>query len=155
MLAHRLCRTRTPRTRGQSLVEFAFVAVVLTLLAIGATDFARALSAYIDIGNAARAGAQAGTIAGRLGATDETGMFSIIEDAAKAEQAEIFDQEPDVDTPVVAADASGACYVQVTVTYDFEPIVSFPFSSLRLSRTATMRMLQIPTSVADKYECTA
>ena len=50
-------RRSRPRTRGQSMVEFALVTPLLLLIFAGAADFGRAFFAYVAIENAAKEGA--------------------------------------------------------------------------------------------------
>jgi Flp pilus assembly protein TadG len=46
------------RHKAQSIVEFAFVAPILIILALGILGFGRAFYTYIDLANAARSGAR-------------------------------------------------------------------------------------------------
>lgn len=48
----------TKNQRGNAIVEFAFLAPFLLILALGVGDFGRAMYASIVVNNAARAGAQ-------------------------------------------------------------------------------------------------
>lgn len=132
-------RSRHSR-RGQSLVEFALALPLLTLLLLGAGDFARALSAYIEIGNMAREGAHYGSLNAST-AADDPGIQS----AALGEGGTIFGVSPTVE---VARGTDGFedgshepfQYVKVTVRYRFQPLFSL-FGPLTLTRSAQMRVL--------------
>jgi len=53
---------RRERSRGQSLVEFAFIFPIITLLAFSAIDIGRAVFAYNTLTNAAREGARVAAV---------------------------------------------------------------------------------------------
>ncbi len=149
-------RSPTPRShrrgRGQALVEFALLALTLVLMLAGAVDLGRAFSAWIAMGNMARAGAQYGTIiplvdpAANSQSQFEAGMVQ----AALAEQPTIFGSTPDVDAEWIAGDD---CLARVTVTYDFQPILQIPPipSSITLERKAQMRIQYVPPG----YSCSS
>ena len=149
-------RSPTPRShrrgRGQALVEFALLALTLVLMLAGAVDLGRAFSAWIAMGNMARAGAQYGTIiplvdpAARSESEFEAGMVQ----AALAEQPSIFGVAPEVNAEWIDGDA---CLARVTVTYDFEPILQIPpiLSSITLERKAQMRIQYVPPG----YSCSS
>jgi PKD repeat protein len=63
-------RRRTPRTRGQSLVEFALILPVFLLFLLGAVDFGRAFYTYIEVTN----GAREGTAYAAANPTDTSGI---------------------------------------------------------------------------------
>jgi Flp pilus assembly protein TadG len=127
------------RHLGQSLVEFALISTVFVLLLAITVDFARVYSAYISVGNMARAGAQYGTIANSMGATSENEARDGMVAAAYAEQDSIYGVTPDVDATVFE-DSDGLCVVRVEVNYDFQPIILIPPipGSVPISRTAEM-----------------
>lgn len=107
--------------RGQSVVEFAVASVVVILLLVITVDFSRAFSAYLTVGNMARAGAQAGSINGVLGAESKDDAEALIEEVAYQEQSLIFGGTPTVDSRL-CQDSSGHDLVQVRVRHDFEPL---------------------------------
>jgi TadE-like protein len=55
-------RSSARRSRGQALVEFAFVFPVIALLAFGFIDIGRAVFAYTTLTNAARQGARVAAV---------------------------------------------------------------------------------------------
>lgn len=138
--------------RGQALVEFALLALILVLMLAGAIDLGRAFSAWIAMGNMARAGAQYGTIvplvdpAAKSQSEFEAGMVQ----AALAEQPSIFGAIPSVDAEWVDGPE---CLARVTVTYDFGPILQIPPipSSITLTRSAQMRIQYVPPG----YSCSS
>ncbi len=54
-------------SRGQSLVEFAFVMPLLMILVFGIIDFSMGLRSYISLTNATREGARYGAVGNTLG----------------------------------------------------------------------------------------
>jgi Flp pilus assembly protein TadG len=70
---------RRRRESGNSMLELALTISFLIILGLGATDFARAFYAAIEVNDAARAGAQYGS-QNTATAADSTGMVN----AAKA-----------------------------------------------------------------------
>jgi Flp pilus assembly protein TadG len=143
------------RRWGQALVEFALLGLLLVLmLAIGA-DFGRAFSAWIAMGNMARAGAQYGTIVPLVdplssGGISESQIRSRMVAAALAEQPTIFGSAPSVTAEWVTG---SSCQSRVTVRYDFQPILQVPPipSSITLTRSARMRIQYLPPG----YSCSS
>lgn len=131
--------------RGQSLVELALAMPLLVLLLLGASDFARSISAYITIGNMAREGAHYGSL-NQANLADTAGITA----AALGETGDskkIFGVAPTVKVETKNdgfKDPSGQDYkfVRVTVTYKFQPLVTFgTLGPLTMQRTAQMRVL--------------
>jgi Flp pilus assembly protein TadG len=118
-----MTRVRSPEHDGQSVVELAFISLIVVFLLAVTVDFSRAFSAHLTIGNMARAGAQAGSIGGVLGAEDAAETKNLIENAAYAEESLIFGGSPSVDSRL-CVDTSGYELVQVRVTYDFQPLLA-------------------------------
>lgn len=150
-------RSHNHRSRpGQSLVEFALLATTLVLMLGVVVDGARAFSAWIVMGNMARAAAQYGTIGPILDpAVDqedeiEAGMRA----AALAElnsQALAFvfngTTGPSVVPELVRDDpatAVGDCAARTTVSYDFQPLFVPVFPGFTIRRQATMRIQYVP-----------
>jgi len=141
--------------RGQALVEFALLGLLLVLLlAIGA-DFGRAFSAWIAMGNMARAGAQYGTIVPLVDPSSSDGIsVSEIQSrmiaATLSEQPTIFGSAPSVTAEWFTG---SACQARVTVRYDFRPILQLPPipSSVTLTRSAQMRIQYLPPG----YSCSS
>lgn len=127
------------KSPGQSLVELALVTPLLLVLLLITADTARAFSAHIEIGNAAREGASYG--ARSYSAASDT---SRIEEAVWQESGEIFGALPIVASHV-GTDSHGYDYVEVIVSYQFEPIIDVPGlpGNFTLQRSAQMRILEV------------
>lgn len=128
-------------TRGQAIVEFALVLPLFTLLLLSASDFARGLSAYIELSNMAREGAHYGSM-NEINAADQAGIEQAALDEAGGE---IFGVVPTVRSTTGTYEPTGTqefTYVRVTVTYRFKPIFSLPpLRTLTMRRTAVMQVL--------------
>lgn len=137
------CQTQTKnkrrhaRRRGQGLVEFALVAPLMIFMLLITVDFARAYSAYIEVSNAARAGAIFGARSAELANDDDA-----VRDAALLETPTIYGSAPTV-TPDLDTDAGGYPRISVTVEYDFSPLIIFPGipENIEISRTVQMRVI--------------
>jgi Flp pilus assembly protein TadG len=125
-------------SRGQSLVELALVTPILLILLIGTADLARAFTAHIEIGNGAREGANFGSRTLEAAEDDASIRAAVLE-----ETGEIFGTLPTVNSNV-ATDIYGFSFVEVTVTYQFEPIITLPGlpGEITLERSALMRVLE-------------
>lgn len=137
---------RSPvKSRGQATVELAFIVVMLTIMLAGTLELGRVFSAWIQVGNMARAGAQYGSVAAMVGDENLTGVGT----AALEEQSTIYGVAPTVDWQVIN-DEYDFCAVDVTVNYEFSPLFSIgPIpSSIDLSRSTQMR-LQFVSALMD------
>ena len=146
---------------GQSLVEFALLATTLVLMLGLAVDGARAFSAWIVMGNMARAAAQYGTIGPIMDpAVDEEDEIEA--GMVAAAEAELNDQVlafvfngtagPDIDAELIEDDPNttvGDCAARATVSYDFEPLFIPVFPGFEIQRQATMRIQYVPPG----FEC--
>jgi Flp pilus assembly protein TadG len=128
--------SRRARRNGQGLVEMALLAPLLLFLLMVTIDFARAYSAYIEINNAARAGAIHGSRS-----SAEANNASAVRAAALADSPEIFGTTPSVSSST-QKDSAGFEQITVTVDYTFETLISFPGipDSVDLSRSVQMRI---------------
>lgn len=129
---------RRDRSRGQTLVEFALLLPVMVLILALAADFGRAFTAYIAISGAAREGAAYG-----MQTAGNAANGAGIRAAALADAPSIWGQVPGVVSSTAANDGFGYRYVEVTVTYDFEPIIAIPplNRTVAMERTVRMRVL--------------
>jgi len=127
------------RQRSQALVEFALVIPLLMLVLMGVFDLGRGIYAYNVVSSAAREGAHHGI----LKPTDTAGIAT----EAKRNTAAL-DSDPTkwnvTSRCLVSKDpnpVTGACefdkYIEVKVTYRFQPITLF-FSTLTLTGISTM-----------------
>ncbi len=115
----------------------ALLAPLLLFVLLVTIDFARAYSAYIEIGNAARAGA----IYGSRSSSDANDA-SAVRAAALADSPEIFGTTPSVSSST-QRDSDGFEQVTVSVDFTFKTLVSFPGipDSVDLSRSVEMRIV--------------
>jgi Flp pilus assembly protein TadG len=115
-------------------VELAVILPPLVLIFVGIVDYARAFSAAITVANCARNGA--------LYACDST--YAAASGYASLTQAATADASNLSTTPTVSSstgtDGTGSNYVNVTVSYTFQTIASYPGipGSLVISRTVRM-----------------
>ena len=103
--------------RGQSLIEFAFGALVLIVLLAGIVDLGRGLYSYVVIANAARMGARYGASYPQFGA-DAIRTKAISE----AGEAGVVLAADDITVSPVPPAGSGLP-LQVDVHYEFEPLL--------------------------------
>ena len=133
---------------GQSLVEFALILPIFVLLLVGVFDLGRAFFSFIAITNAAREGTRVvtfwpgkTTVANVNTAIDAEIGASPMVDVGNIASRVIECGDP---SAIVTTDAElQACAseqpVRVTITYSFEPILSFFFPQpLMLRRSAEM-----------------
>ncbi len=125
--------------RGQGLAELALILPVLMIIVLGTIDFGRAYFAYVSVTNGARNGAQyAG--AAPTNASDMTGIRS----AVLADTSDLVNTS--ATNPAVATalgtDGQGNTFIDVTVTYEFEPIFPWPGvpDSIDIVRTVRARV---------------
>jgi Flp pilus assembly protein TadG len=119
-------------------VELAFVLPFLAFVFVAGIDFARIFSYHVTVTNCARNGA----LYGSLDATHSTDTAGI--KAAAQADASNLNPLPDVNSQT-GTDASGNAWVQVTVTYTFQTIASYPgiTQNVPLARTVQMRVAPV------------
>ena len=133
--------------RGQTMVEFAFCAVVLLMLLFGIMDFGRALYAYHFVDNAAREATRYAIVRGAsspkpVSASD---IQSFVSSMALGLNAHACSSSPTAlcATTTWTPDNKPGSSVQVKVTYNFQPLVPFlPHAMLQLSSTSEMVISQ-------------
>jgi Flp pilus assembly protein TadG len=117
-------------------VELALLVPPLLLGFMGAIDYARVFYDSVTVANCARDGA--------LYAADPTFAASTgyanVKQAALDDATDLSPTPTVVTPPVQGTDASGNKYVDVTVSYQFYTVASYPGipSSITISRTARM-----------------
>lgn len=106
--------------RGQALVEFALIFPILILVLVAVFDLGRLVFAYNDVTNAARTGA-------RVGIVDQT--VNKAENAVITQATSLGLTSADVDVVYLDADLSGTCsplslgcVVEITASFDWQPI---------------------------------
>ena len=136
--------------RGQELVEFAFVFMIMVLFIFGAVDLGRVFYTVIVVSNAAREGARYGIVYGTEydHLTDTLYLANSgqdIKNAAKQEAAGAQITIQDGDIVVVCLPGGGMICQQgqplrVTVTHNFTPFLTFILGqpTLAIRRAAEM-----------------
>lgn len=120
--------------RGMAAVELALLVPPILLVFMGAIDYARVFYASVTVANCARNGA--------LYASDPTFAastpYTTLTQAATADALNLS-PTPTV-TSATGTDSSGNSYVDVTVSYPFHTVASYPgiSNSVLISRTARM-----------------
>jgi len=146
--------------RGQELVEFAFVFLVLVLFIFGAVDLGRVFYTAIVVSNSAREGARYGIVYGlELDDLTDTLVLSPklpiedrgldIKNAVKreAQGAQITIQDADIDIVCIATlpDTPGDCEqgkpLRVTVTHNFTPFLTWILGQPTLAIRRAVEMM--------------
>lgn len=112
--------------RGQTLVEFAMCAVLLLALLFAVIEFGRMMLVYTTIANAARIGARYAIVHGG----DSTGTTTTVQDFLKAgtvntSSATVAISLPGYPDGTSANCTTPGCRVNVTVTYPYDPLMTF------------------------------
>ena len=115
------------RTAGQSLVEFALLLPILALLLVGVFDLGRAFHVRITLNNASREAARFGT----LDRTNLAGMKAAA--MQEAQNSGIVIASGDITLTCPDAGTAAPCArdttLLVTITHQYDPILSFFFPS--------------------------
>lgn len=133
--------TQRRKSRGQSIVELAFVTPLLLLMLVIAGDLGRAFTAYLTVGSAAGAGASYAIIN-----EDFANNTAGIEAAAMEDAGSIWGGTPTVTVDNDAGNIDPTFnfrWVEVTVAYEFSPMLGiWPMpSSIPMERTVRMPVL--------------
>jgi Flp pilus assembly protein TadG len=130
-------RRSQPQRKGVAAVELAVLLPFLCFLLIVAVDFARIFYFSLTVTNCARNGAQYGSQS-PVYALDTSGI-------AKAATMDAGNLNPNLLTVSSTTDSStNPTYVNVTVSYPFTTITSFPGVNSTTTLTRTVRMLVVP-----------
>ncbi|MFN4260920.1 MAG: TadE/TadG family type IV pilus assembly protein [Gemmataceae bacterium] len=127
---------KTSQRRAAAAVEMAVTLPLLTFLFVAGVDFARVYFSALTVMNCARNGA--------LHASDPFNAAST--PYADVEEAALADAGNLSPTPTVSStegvDEDGNPYVEVTVSYPFSTVTSYPGipSTMTISRTVRMRL---------------
>lgn len=136
-------RDHSHKSRGQSIVELALILPIAVLILALSADFGRAMTAYIQVGSAAREGAAYG-MQSTEASQDTSGMIA----AVRAETTLIWGEPvaisfPDcTDTFTRPNNVPYEC-VAVTVSYNFRPLITiWPIpDAVPMERTVEMRVV--------------
>lgn len=144
-IPHRRTSSRAKCRRGAAATELAMMLPILITLALGASDFARAIHDYIAVANASRAGAEYGATH-RFTSYTRVAWESQVRAAILAEMDVTRPLDPD--KLQISINAAPEKYdlvcVTVDVEYSFEPVVHWPGLpySIQLWRRTSMREIQ-------------
>lgn len=122
------------RSEGQTLVEFAMVALLLMMLLVGIVDVSRLMLTYTTIANAARAGTRYAIVHG----TTQTGNCGDATTYIKAYlSAAAMSTASSALTITAPACASAGSTVTTSVSYKYVPLTAYFWStSITLSSTS-------------------
>jgi Flp pilus assembly protein TadG len=139
---------RSGARQGAAVLELSMLLPVFLMIMLLAVDFGRLAYWYIAVINSARAGAGFGsahpctpatlsnwTAKVQQAARDELGSSTW----SAADQARLT-----IGTPVITPEASGMWRAEITVTYNFQPLINWPFlpnygRSIPLHKNVVMR----------------
>lgn len=137
---------RSRNDGGQSLLEFALVAVGLVMLLFGAVEMCRMALAYTTVANAAKAGARYATVNGVDSSTpsgpssDPSNVVAVIQNFAA-----VGGLTPSNLTVRVNYYSAGGvsptcnepgCWVQVSVSYLYKPLTNYFPLAVNLASTS-------------------
>lgn len=120
--------------RGQALVEFALVSVMLFTIIVAIADFARLYFTYSSMNNAAREGTRYGVV----NPNDTNGIRSRAEELLV-----VFGSEPDVEISFPDGSRVVGARVRVKVTSEFGLLV-LPVPPFVITADSTMRIETVP-----------
>ena len=125
--------------QGSSLVEFSLVAFLLVMLLVGIVEMCRVMLVYNDVAQAARAGVRYAIVHGSDNLKSTSDIQTVVKNFLRA--APVHITNPGLTINVTYPDPGSCkdpgCRVKVTVTYPYDPFVSyFPISGINLSSTS-------------------
>ena len=139
-------RSKRRDRRGAALIEFAIVLPLLVTIVLACVDFGRFAYTEINVTNAARVGAEFGSL--HPYTTNTLPLWRAdIRQLVENELKNIRNYNTNLLTlpnPVVTTDSDGQRRVKVSVTYPFSTLVSWPFvpSNVTIQRTTEMRIIR-------------
>jgi hypothetical protein len=120
--------------RGQALVEFALVALLLVMLLVGIVDVSRLILTYTTIANAARAGTRYAIVHGSDNSSP-CNVTTYIKGYLSAASMNIA--HPPLTIAAPACGSAAGTIITTTVTYTYTPLITYFFpTSISLSSTS-------------------
>jgi hypothetical protein len=129
---------RHPR-RGIAIAELAVVLATLLFIGLAACDFGRAFYNTVVLSNCATNGAMYGsnsTLAAQM-------PYTSVSAAALADWPASLSPQPTVSSKS-GTDSNGTSYIDVTVSQDYQTLISYPFISNPVTLSRTVRMAVVP-----------
>ena len=133
--------------RGSGLVEFSLVAFLLVMLLVGVVEMCRMVLVYNDVSQAARAGVRYAIVHGSDNPATPDDIKDVVKNflsSAPVDTSNVLDPvitygclQPNCTAPSSSSTAIPGSTVQITVTYPYDPFVTyFPISGINLSSTS-------------------
>jgi Flp pilus assembly protein TadG len=125
--------------RGSSLVEFGLVTFLLVMVLGGVVEMCRMVLVYSDVAQAARAGVRYAIVHGSDNLADTTAIQMKAKNFLSSAPVNMANAglTVSVSYPDTGSCKLPGCRVQVTVTYPYDPFVSyFPWGTINLSSTS-------------------
>ena len=147
MIGHVGFRSSHRRSRGQALVEFAFVAPIFLLMLFAIIDFGRYVYYVQILNNAAREGARYAIVNGSESFTpagpaqDDPAVEAIVKNYAIGVigDSTVLDVNSYWGTPPNPPSNNRGAKVRVTVTYDFHSIIPIvPIPAITITGESTL-----------------
>jgi Flp pilus assembly protein TadG len=136
---------RRSRRCGAAAVEMALVLPLVLLLTFAAVDFGRVVNAYLVVSNAARCGAEYGSMHEFTAYTQSTWQAQV-QSAMTAEMQGLqgYSAANLQSTITSTTDGNGLFVLSVTASYPFTTIVNWPGipAQVQLSHQVTMRQIR-------------
>ncbi len=121
-------------TRGQALVEFGFVAFLLTMVIFGVVEMCRMLLVYTTVANAARAGVRYAIVHGSDSSVSTSQVQTVVNGylgvgTVNTANATVTVTYPDPAGASPSGCTSPGCHITVAVSYPYDPFTTyFPLS---------------------------
>ena len=127
-------RSRT----GNTLVEFAFIAVVLFLVLFASLEFDRMLFVYTNLADAAKAGVRYAIVRGnnRTSGSLSSADTTEIQEHVKSYVQAVDKSKLTVGVTYVDGGNSTGQRIGIVDQYDYDPWVALPISGVKLSATS-------------------
>jgi Flp pilus assembly protein TadG len=134
--------TRSRSRRGAATVELSLVLPLLLFLFVAAMDYSRVFYASVIVANCARNGAM---YASDQNLADRS-LYATLQAAVEADAQDLA--QPLTVTTKEGSDTSGYGWVEVTVSYPFRTVLTYPGipSQVDITRMVHMRKLPVDDS---------
>jgi Flp pilus assembly protein TadG len=127
---------RLGNRRGQNLVEFAMVALILIMLVFGVIEIGRVMLVYTTISNAARVGTRYAIVNGSDTSTSVANVQSVVNNYLAGAPIDTTGATVTVGYPDTGTCKDPGCRVTVTVSYPYEPMLGYYNFNITLHNTS-------------------